>query len=243
LNGDLKQLEKAHRIEPVEMPAEEFSAPPKKVRILLVDDHSVVREGLMFLLNREKGFSVCGEADTVQGALAAIAEKKPDLVITDLLLGNRDGIELLKEIRNRDPDLPVLFLSMIDDVSYAERAIRAGANGYVTKQRGASELLTAIRTVLQNEIHVSSHVASFLLRKLAGARPSKRANATDQLSDRELQVLRCIGQGLSVRDIAEQLFLSPKTIESHRENIKRKLNLSNGGELLKYAIEHTRVAG
>jgi DNA-binding NarL/FixJ family response regulator len=212
-------------------------------RIFLVDDHDIVREGITHLLNRETDLKICGGAQDAESALAAIKELQPDLVISDISLGSRDGIELVREIRARYPDVLVLMLSMFDDLTYAERAIRAGAAGYVMKRRGSEELLSAIRTVLRGEIYVSSKVASSLLRRLSGARPAKESNPVDELSDRELQILRCIGQGLSVREIAKQLYLSAKTVESHRENMKRKLKLKSSGELLQYAIEHSRVSG
>ena len=213
-----------------------------KARILLVDDHSVVRDALDSLISGEKDLSVCGGVADADAALKAIASLSPDLVVLDISLVGRDGIELVKEIRCRDERLPLLVLSMHDEATYAERAIRAGATGYVMKQSGSAELLEGIRKTLRGEIHVSGRIASGLLRKLSGVRMPREGQSVDQLTDRELQVLRLIGQGESVREIAGRLFVSPKTIESHRENVKRKLKLKNSNELLRYAIEHSRAA-
>jgi DNA-binding NarL/FixJ family response regulator len=220
------------------------SATGARTRVLLVDDHSVLRQGLGAMINEEPDLEVCGEADSVQGALRAAEEGRPDVALVDLSLrGGGDGLELIKEMRERHPEVLVLVLSMYDETVYAERALRAGARGYIMKVEAAEKVMTAIRQVLGGEVYVSPNVAANLLGRMAGGgRGGASAGPSiERLSDRELQVLRCIGRGMSGREIAEELFISVKTVEAHREHIKQKLDLSGSSELLRYAIEHTRV--
>jgi DNA-binding NarL/FixJ family response regulator len=218
-------------------PVESAGQPSKKVKVLLVDDHPVVRQGLARLINDEADLCVCGEADSVAVALEMIAKLEPDLAVIDISMGGTDGIELIKELKATRPGLLALVLSMHDESLYAERVLRAGAKGYVTKQEAAEKVLTAIRKVLAGEVYVSERIASRLLKAVAGSRQDAAQSPLDRLSDRELQVFRLIGGGMSVREIADKLFLSVKTIETHREHIKEKLNLKSSSELLRYAVQ------
>lgn len=220
----------------------DVSPPPTKTRILLVDDHSVLRHGMTAMINEEPDLTVCGEADGVRSALSVIADVKPDVALVDLSIRDGDGLELIKEIRNRFPDVRVLVLSMHEESVYAERALRAGARGYIMKAEAAKAVMTAIRRILAGEVYLSDAMMARLGRGATGrASGAPRRPGLDRLSDRELQVLRCIGRGLSAREIGEELFISVKTVEAHREHIKHKLELVSSGELLRYAIEFNRL--
>ena len=210
---------------------------PQKRTILLVDDHPIVRQGLAKLINDQPDLAVCGEADSPPKALRAIADLKPDLVILDLTLAEGDGLELCKQLHDGQPDLPILIVSMHDESMYAERSLRAGAMGYVMKQEPQEKVISGIRRVLAGETYLSEAMASKLLRSFGGGRDNAKTSPLERLSDRELQIFRLIGQGQSVRAIAETLFLSPKTVETHKEHIKQKLNLNSSNDLLRYAIE------
>jgi DNA-binding NarL/FixJ family response regulator len=212
--------------------------PNGKVRVLLVDDHPVVRQGLARLINDEPDLVVCGEAESAGQALELAERLRPDVAVIDISLGGNDGLELLKDLRNRLPQMTTLVLSMHDESLYAERVLRAGAKGYVTKQEAPEKVMTAIRRVLGGEIYVSEKMAAKLLKAMTGPRQAQSDSPLDRLSDRELQVFRLIGSGMSVREIAEKLFLSVKTIETHREHIKEKLNLKSSSELLRYAVQY-----
>jgi DNA-binding NarL/FixJ family response regulator len=209
-----------------------------KTRIVLVDDHPVVRQGLARLINDEPDLCVCAEADSAAAALDVVDLQKPDLVLVDISMGGTDGIELIKDLRVRVPGLPALVLSMHDESLYAERVLRAGAKGYVMKQEAPEKVMTAIRRVLAGEVYVSEKIAGRLLKAMSGTKGPASESPLDRLSDRELQVFRLIGSGLSVREIADKLFLSVKTIETHREHIKEKLNLKSSSELLRYAVQY-----
>ena len=211
--------------------------PPARRQVLIVDDHPIVRHGLALLINREPDLMVCGEADDAQSATQAIVSLRPDLVILDISLGGPDGLELLKQIRTRNTDLPVLVLSMHDEATYAERVLRAGANGYIMKQEATDRLLTAIRRILEGQVYVPDRVASRLLRQYAHTSTVTARSPLAALSDRELEVFRLIGAGRSTRQIAEILHLSVKTVESYQAHIKEKLELSNARELQYHAIE------
>ena len=211
--------------------------PPARRQVLVVDDHPIVRHGLALLINREPDLMVCGEADDAQSATQAIVSLRPDLVILDISLGGPDGLELLKQIRTRNTDLPVLVLSMHDEATYAERVLRAGANGYIMKQEATDRLLTAIRRILEGQVYVPDRVASRLLRQYAHTSTVTARSPLAALSDRELEVFRLIGAGRSTRQIAEILHLSVKTVESYQAHIKEKLELSNARELQYRAIE------
>lgn len=210
-----------------------------KSRVLLVDDHPILRRGIADLINSENSLEVCGEAGNMQDAFTEAGKLKPDLVIVDVSLDGNNGIELMKNMTSRFPNLPLLAYSMHDESIYAERALRAGAKGYVMKQAPPESLLEAISVVLKGKIYLSEQMSDRMLGKLVGAGGSAAPTASpiDKLSDRELEVLQLMGGGLSTSQIADKLCLSVKTIETYREHLKEKLNLTNGQELLRYAIE------
>ncbi len=208
-----------------------------KRRVLVVDDHPIVREGMALLINREPDLAVCADAEESNAALEAIDSLRPDLAIVDISLPGRDGLELLKMIRAKDPQMPVLILSMHGETTYAERALRAGANGYIMKQEATDKVLVAIRRILNREIYVSEEIANRMLRHFVGAHESDGRSPLDGLSDRELEVFRRMGEGQSTRQIAEELHLSVKTIETHQARLKEKLSLRTSRELVQYAIE------
>jgi DNA-binding NarL/FixJ family response regulator len=207
-----------------------------KHRVLVVDDHPIVREGLAQMINREPDLAVCGDAADMHRALQLIEALKPDILIVDVSLEGPDGLDLLKHIRARDPSLPVLILSMHDESIYAERALRAGANGYIMKQEATDRVLDALRRILNHEIYVSARIANKMLQQFVGATGSDRKHSSVQdLSDRELEVLRLIGAGHATRQIAEELHLSVKTVETYQAHLKEKLTLRNSRELVQYA--------
>jgi DNA-binding NarL/FixJ family response regulator len=204
-------------------------------RVFLVDDHPIVRQGLTLLIDQEPDLVVCGEAVDAASVPDALVALAPDVVILDLSLGGRDGLDLLKLIRATAATLPVLVLSMHDESVYAVRALRAGANGYIMKQEATEKVLDAIRRIIRGEVYVSERIARRVLEQLV-ARPARRASV-DCLSDRELEVFRLIGDGRGTRDIAESLHLSIKTVESYQAHIKDKLALSGARALMQRAIE------
>ena len=208
-----------------------------KRKILIVDDHPVVRDGLTSLINHEDDLFVCGETGEAQKALKLISELKPDVVIVDITLGDSDGIELTKDIKARHAKLPVIVLSMHDESVYAERALHAGARAYLMKDTVSDRIITAIRTVLGGEVYVSDMMAKKLLRKLAGNHVDTINAPIDSLTDREFEVFRWIGQGHKNSRIAKRMHLSVKTIETYHSRIKEKLDLANAAELLQYAIK------
>lgn len=214
-----------------------------KTRILVVDDHPIIRERLAELINQEPDLNVCGEAEDSREALKAVESLRPDLAIIDITLKDTYGIELIKQLKERHPELPMLVVSMHDESLYGERALRAGAKGYLTKQEASKKVITAIRRVLAGEIYVSEKMASTILRKVAGSASPEGRSPTDVLTDRELEVFQLLGQGLGVKKIAENLFISGKTVEAHREHIKRKMNFKSSTELLRYAIQCTLKEG
>jgi DNA-binding NarL/FixJ family response regulator len=213
------------------------NSPPAKRQVLIVDDHPIIRYGLALLINREPDLMVCGEAEDTQSATKAIVSLRPDIVILDISLGGPDGLELLKQIRARDTNLPVLVLSMHDEATYAERVLRSGANGYIMKQEATDRVLTAIRCILEGQVYVPDRVASKLLRRYAHTSTVTAETPLAALSDRELEVFRLIGGGRSTRQIADTLQLSVKTVESYQAHIKEKLELLNARELQYYAIQ------
>lgn len=209
---------------------------PTKKRILLVDDHPLLRQGVAVLIDREPDLQVCGEAQSAAEALQAARSLRPDLALVDISLGERSGLELIKDLKIQHEALPVLVLSMHDESLYAERALRAGAQGYITKKAGGKPLLKAIREVLDGRIFLSDQMSTKLLQNLAGQRPGKTASPLELLTDREFEVFQLIGDGRSSRRIAETLHVSIKTIEAHRANMKAKLNLKAGTDLVHYAV-------
>jgi DNA-binding NarL/FixJ family response regulator len=208
-----------------------------KKRILIVDDHPILRKGLSMLINQEADLMVDGEAEDARKAMELIEGMKPDMVIVDISLPGIDGIELLKMVKLRYPDLPALVVSMHDEALFAERALRAGARGYIMKQEAAENVLTGIRRVLGGEIFVSNRITTRIVEKFFDSRPGAMNSPLDFLSDREFTVFQLIGQGFGTRQIADKLHLSVKTVESYRSHIKEKLKLESGTALLKYAIQ------
>jgi len=209
----------------------------KKNRVLVVDDHPIVRQGLSLLINREADLMVCGEAEDARMAMQAIITARPDILVVDISLNGPDGLDLLKDVRTRYPELPVLILSMHDESIYAERALRAGAQGYIMKQEASEKVLVALRRILNNEIYVSERIANRMLQRYIGSPSDGRASSISDLTDRELEVFRLIGEGHSTRQIAEQLHISVKTVESYQAHIKEKLSLRSARELVQHAIQ------
>jgi DNA-binding NarL/FixJ family response regulator len=212
----------------------EIVARPRKV--FIVDDHPIVRQGLNQLINHEPDLRVCGEAAGVREARATIGIAAPDVVIVDLSLRDSDGLELIKDIRSKYRDLPVLVLSMHDESIYAERLLSAGANGYIMKQAAADQLLVALRRVLGGGIYVSESVGASMIERFAASGVRHRSDPIERLSNRELQVLNLIGRGKGTRQIADDLNLSVKTVESHRQRIKKKLSLATSPQLVQFAV-------
>lgn len=219
-----------------------MSAPKKqktvidKRKILIVDDHPILRDGLIRLIHEEQDLTVCGQAEDAHQAIQAINESRPDIAIVDITLKSSDGIDLMKSIRSQYPKLPVLILSMHDETLYAERALRAGANGYIMKQEASEKLMEAVHEILSGRIYCSDKISRRVIRKFARGKADIKDSPIDSLSNRELQVFRLIGCGYRTSEIAKKLYLSVKTIETYRTHIKEKLNLANSAELLRYAI-------
>lgn len=206
-------------------------------RILIVDDHPIVRQGIESLLAQEPDLSICGEAESAGEALDVLRRERPDAAVIDITLKGTDGLELTKSARAEFPDLIVLIMSMHDESIYAERALRSGASGYIMKQEVANSIVAALRSVLNGEIYVSDKVRQTLLGRLSGHQTKLEDSPIDRLSDRELEVFRMIGRGCGTRQIAEQLHLSVKTIETYRAHIKDKLNIQNATELVRRAVQ------
>lgn len=204
-------------------------------KIFLVDDHPIVREGLRQVIDQEPDFRVVGEAEDAPAAYAAIAETHPDVVVVDLLLREGDGIDLIKRLQKLDATIPVLVLTMHAESFYAERALRAGARGFLTKEDAGTSIVGAIRRVLNGEVFVSEKVAPGLLQRLLGV-GNGEGDSIDRLSDRELQVFELIGKGKATKEIADDLNLSVKTVETYRANIKEKLGLRDATELVRFSI-------
>jgi len=214
----------------------------RAANILLVDDHPLVRERLAEIINSEPDLRVSGQAADPAEALEAISRCEPDLVIVDLALRQSHGLDLIKDICARYPRLPMLVVSMHDESLYAERVIRAGARGYITKQQATRNILVAIRRVLTGHIFLSETQAAHMASRIAGKRPEP-GDLTERLTDRELRIFELIGQGYAVQDVADQLHLDIKTVETYRARIKTKLNLKNANEVLRLAIRWSRDSG
>lgn len=204
-------------------------------RILIADDHPIIQRGLADVLSREPDMEVCGGAVSVADALKAMEESCPDLVVVDITLENSSGLELIAEIKNRRADVRTVVWSMFDEKIFAERAIRAGAMGYVNKKEPIECLVSAIRQVLDGNFYLSAGMTNRLLQRASGSRPLEE-DPIARLSDRELEVFTMVGQGMTTKQIARRLDRSPKTVEAHRENIKTKLDLKNSGELSRRAV-------
>ena len=211
-----------------------------KKRILLVDDHPITRQGLKAMIDQQLEIEVCGEADSAPQAIELFEKLRPDLAIIDIALKTSNGIELTKNLKAMVPTFPVLVVSMHDENLYAERAVRAGAMGYVMKQEAGEKVVAAIRHVLQGQIYLSDKIKERMLQRFVNKRGDTAQFSIDTLSDREMEVFQLIGNGYSTRQIAERLNLSSKTIDSYREHLKLKLNLASGAELVRYAIQWGR---
>jgi DNA-binding NarL/FixJ family response regulator len=208
-----------------------------KSRVLVVDDHPIVRQGLTLLINRESDLTVCGEAEDAHTAMESLTATRPDILVVDISLNGPDGLDLLKNVRSRHPDLPVLILSMHDESIYAERALRAGAQGYIMKQEATEKVLVALRRILSREIYVSERIANRMLHRYIGNPGASKPSSIADLTDRELEVFRLIGEGHATRQIAEELHISVKTVESYQSHIKEKLSLRSARELVQHAIQ------
>ena len=210
----------------------------QRKRILLVDDHPLMREGVVQWIQRAPELEVCGQAESAAEALSLVTKLKPDLVLTDISLTGRNGLELIKDLRALEPELPALVLSMHEESLYAGRALRAGARGYVMKRAGGDRVVEAIREVLQGRIAVSPEMATHLLEEYSGRRSRAGRTTLPNLTDREFEVFQLLGEAKSNREIADQLHLSPKTVETHRMNLMRKLKLKSAAELLRFALQY-----
>jgi DNA-binding NarL/FixJ family response regulator len=207
----------------------------KKTRVFLVDDHPIVRRGFQLLIGLEPDMMVCGDADNAPEALQKIGLQKPDLAIIDLTLKGSSGLDLVRQLHSVSPKVKLLVFSMRDETVYAERALKAGATGYITKEEGSEKAIQAIRALMAGKTVVSDKVSGKIMDRVVGhADPD--ASGLDSLSDREIEVLELLGHGFGTREISERLRLSIKTVESHREHIKTKLGLARGPELMRYAF-------
>lgn len=218
------------------------AVPPRK-RILIVDDHPFMRAGLAQLIDKQADLQVCGEAGDPSEAMRKLNEVSADLVLTDITMPGRSGIEFIKDVQALHPKLPMLVVSMHDEVIYAERVIRAGARGYIMKEAGGENLLFAIRQVLGGQVYVSPRVSAKILDDLSSRKPRGSSSPIEKLSDREFEIFQLVGQGKSTRDIAQQLGLSPKTVDVHRANIKEKLELKDATALVRHAVRWVETQG
>ncbi len=213
---------------------------PATKRVLIVDDHPMTRDGLVHLIDREADLEVAWQAETASQALDVVAKHQPGLVLVDITLPDKSGIDLIKDIHALRPGVPILIISMHDESLYAERALRAGAHGYISKQEGGTRLLVAIRQVLSGQIYVSEKTSARIIQTFSGRTRAHASPSIAQLSDREFEVFQLIGQGLSTQDLADRIHISPKTVETHRVNIKTKLGLATASELIAYAARWTQ---
>ena len=203
---------------------------------MIVDDHPMMREGLAQLLDHESDLQACGQADSAGQALNAVNAAAPDLVLLDISLPDRNGLELIKDLHTLHPHLPILVVSMHDEAIYAERVLRAGGRGYIMKQEGGRKLMQAVRQVLSGQVYVSEKMSARILEMFSGRRAESEQSPVERLSDREFEVFQLVGQGEGTRQIAQRLRLSVKTVEVHRANIRKKLELASGTEVVRYAI-------
>jgi DNA-binding NarL/FixJ family response regulator len=215
---------------------------PRK-RVLIVDDHPMMRTGLAQLIDNEPDLQVAAEAGTAGQAMDAVTQQSFDLALLDISLPDKSGLELVKDLQSFNARMPILVVSMHDEMLFAERALRAGARGYIMKQEGGKKFLQALRQVLAGQIYVSEKMSSRILEIFSGNKPGTPSNPVEQLSDREFEVFQLIGQGQTTRTIAEQLHLSVKTVEVHRANIKVKLKLKTANDLVRYAVRWADAQG
>lgn len=216
---------------------------PLRRTVLLVDDHPFMRAGLAQLIERQPDLAVCGEAGEPSEALRAVKAAKPNLILTDLTMPGRSGLEFVKDLLAAEPTLSILVVSMHDEAVYAERALRAGARGYIMKEAGGEALLAAIRRVLGGEVYLSPRMSTRILEGLSARKPRGSSSPIEQLTDREFEVFQLIGQGKSTRDVADQLHLSSKTVDVHRSHIKEKLGLKDSTALIRHAVRWVETQG
>ncbi len=209
----------------------------KSVRVFIVDDHPFLREGLTMLISREPDLMICGESDNADDALKSIETLMPDVAIVDLSLQGRSGLHLIKDVSRKFPEMPTLVLSMLDEMVYAERALRAGARGYIMKQEATKKVITAIRDVMSGKLFVNPSVTSKIMHRLVSDGNIKHSCSIDLLSDRELETFKLTGNGLSTQQISKKMKVGVKTIETYRARIKSKLKFESSEELLQYAIQ------
>ena len=216
-----------------------------KTRVLIVDDHPITRTGLAYLINHQPDMTTCCEAQNAAEALEGVLSTMPDLVLTDFTLPDKNGLELIKDIRAVRPDLPILVISMHEESLYAERVLRAGARGYITKEEGGERLMRAIRHVLSGAIYVSDKMSAQILEVFSGGAWRQQRSLVQSLTDREFETFELFGEGLSTQQIASRLCVSMKTVSAHRANIKKKLQLRTTNELIAYAARWiaSRVRG
>lgn len=216
---------------------------PARRRILVVDDHPFMRAGMAQLINHQADLEVCGEAGNVAEALAAVAKLQPDLVLSDITMPGRSGLDFIKDLQVAQADLPVLVVSMHDESIYAERVLRAGGRGYIMKEAGGEALLGAMRQVLSGQVYVSARMSARILGAMTARRPRGSSSPIESLSDREFEIFRLIGEGKGTRDIAELLNLSPKTVDVHRANLKAKLGVTDMNALVHQAVRWVESQG
>lgn len=212
------------------------SPPPSKHRILLVDDHPMTREGLVSVINSQSDLEVCCQASNPAEAMSRLQKVTPDLLVTDMTMPGRGGLEFVKDVHAILPDLPILVFSMHDEMMHAKRALRAGARGYLVKDAGAAKALEVIRLILSGNTYVSPAISARLLDAMTGRRPRGSHSPIEKLSDREFEVFRLLGSGKSTKEVAQTLNLSPKTVDVHRANIKAKLQIKDSVGLLHFAV-------
>ena len=236
----MKTDSKQNKLKEVVTSAKQVADPPvnrkPKIKVLLVDDHPILRAGLGRLINQEADMMICGEAEDGPTAFDLVGTLNPDIAVIDISLKGSNGIELVKNLKARYPELPTMVLSMHDESLYAERALRAGSLGYIMKEEAIGQVLVAIRKVLQGEIFLSEKMKTKMLQQMASGKGKLVCSPIEQLTDRELEVFRLIGEGCSTRQIAGQLHLSVRTVEAYREYIKSKLSLKNATELVQHAF-------
>src|SRR4051812_1448904 len=206
-------------------------------KILIVDDHPLVRQGLIGLLSTQDDFAVCGEASGIAEAQQLADAQRPDVAIIDISLSDGSGIELIKDLHTSFPDMKLLVLSMHDELLFAERALRAGAVGYVSKQQASRTIIQALRTILAGKIYLSQQMTEQVVQRVFDTDSKRTDSPIERLTNREIEVFELIGQGLTIRQVAARLQMSPKTVETHREHIKEKLQLDTTSELIRHAVQ------